>query len=66
VSSDGWAWLRKVYDEKWETLARAKAAGVKIAAGTDAGFVVAHGDRRTHGWRVVVAESCGSRSNRCL
>ena len=44
VSADGWAWLRKVYDEKWETLARAKAAGVKIAAGTDAGFVVAHGD----------------------
>ena len=44
INSDGWAWLSKVYDEKWETLARAKKAGVKIAAGTDAGFVVAHGE----------------------
>lgn len=44
IAPDGWAWLSKVYDEKWETLARAKKAGVKIAAGTDAGFVVAHGE----------------------
>ncbi len=38
-----WAWLVKVNEEKWETLARARAAGVKIAVGTDAGFVVYHG-----------------------
>lgn len=44
ISPEGWAWLSKVFDEKWETLARAKKAGVKIAAGTDAGFVVAHGE----------------------
>jgi imidazolonepropionase-like amidohydrolase len=36
--------LLKVNEDKWETLRRAKAAGVKIAAGSDAGFVVAHGE----------------------
>jgi imidazolonepropionase-like amidohydrolase len=30
-------------DAKWESLERARKAGVKIAAGTDAGFVVNHG-----------------------
>ena len=44
ISSDGWNWLEKVYKDKWETLRRAKDAGVKIAAGTDAGFVVPHGE----------------------
>lgn len=44
VNADGWNWLEKVYKDKWETLRRAKDAGVKIAAGTDAGFVVPHGE----------------------
>jgi imidazolonepropionase-like amidohydrolase len=44
ISADGWNWLKKVYDDKWETLRRAKDAGVRIAAGTDAGFVVPHGE----------------------
>lgn len=44
ISDEGWAWLVKVNEEKWDTLARAKEAGVKIAAGTDAGFVVCHGE----------------------
>jgi imidazolonepropionase-like amidohydrolase len=44
IGSDGWNWLEKVYKDKWETLRRAKDAGVKIAAGTDAGFVVPHGE----------------------
>ncbi len=44
VSPEAWAWLNKVYEEKWETLRRAKEVGVKIAAGTDAGFVVPHGE----------------------
>lgn len=34
----------EVDEAKWETLRRAKSAGVKIAAGSDAGFVVAHGE----------------------
>jgi len=44
VSDAEWAWLLKVDEDKWDTLQRAKAAGVKIAAGTDAGFVVRHGE----------------------
>lgn len=44
ISDAAWAWLQKVYEEKWDSLARAKAAGVKIAVGTDAGFVVSHGE----------------------
>ena len=44
ITSDGWAWLQKVFEDKWETLRRAKDAGVRIAAGTDAGFVVPHGE----------------------
>lgn len=44
ISDEGWDWLVKVNEEKWDTLARAKEAGVKIAVGTDAGFVVCHGE----------------------
>ncbi len=44
IGSDGWNWLQKVFDDKWKTLRRAKDAGVKIAAGSDAGFVVPHGE----------------------
>lgn len=44
VSAAEWAWLLKVNEDKWSTLQRAKAAGVKIVAGTDAGFVVRHGE----------------------
>ena len=44
VSQEEWQWLLKVNEDKWETLRRAKEAGVKIAAGSDAGFVVAHGE----------------------
>lgn len=44
VSREAWDWLKRVYEEKWDTLERAKKAGVKIAAGTDAGFVVEHGE----------------------
>jgi len=44
-SSDaGWAWLEKVCDDRWESLERAKRAGVKIAVGTDAGFWMRHGE----------------------
>ena len=43
MSDAAWNWLRKVCDDRWDTLARAKQAGVRIAAGTDAGFFVPHG-----------------------
>jgi imidazolonepropionase-like amidohydrolase len=44
VTEEEWAWLLKVNEDKWLALNRAKAAGVKIVVGTDAGFVVCHGE----------------------
>jgi imidazolonepropionase-like amidohydrolase len=44
VSDEEWDWLLKVSEDKWKALSRARSAGVKIAAGTDAGFVVRHGE----------------------
>jgi len=44
TTTESWKWLNSVYKDKWETLRRAKEAGVKIAVGTDAGFVVSHGE----------------------
>lgn len=44
-SSDaGWAWLLKVFDDRWVSLERAHRAGVKICVGTDAGFWMYHGE----------------------
>ncbi|MBI5877261.1 MAG: amidohydrolase family protein [Chloroflexi bacterium] len=43
ASDESWAWLNMAMEAKWRSLERARKAGVKIAAGTDAGFVVAHG-----------------------
>lgn len=42
-----WAWLMKTEEDKWDSLARAKKAGVKVATGTDAGFWVYHGENAT-------------------
>lgn len=44
ITPERWRWLERVYEDKWDTLRRAKDAGVKIAVGTDAGFVVSHGE----------------------
>ncbi|MEZ4831121.1 MAG: amidohydrolase family protein [Caldilineaceae bacterium] len=44
VSPDGWRWLQWAYDAKWDSLDRARKAGVKIAAGSDAGFLLNHGE----------------------
>lgn len=44
VYGAAWDWLTKVYEDKWDTLRRAKERGVKIAAGSDAGFLVDHGE----------------------
>jgi imidazolonepropionase-like amidohydrolase len=44
ISPTAWKWLIKADEAKWDSLARAKAAGVKIATGSDAGFVVNHGE----------------------
>jgi imidazolonepropionase-like amidohydrolase len=44
LSSIAWDWLIKADEAKWDSLARAKAAGVKVATGSDAGFLVNHGE----------------------
>jgi imidazolonepropionase-like amidohydrolase len=44
VSEPMWRWLQLAYEAKWDSLRRAHAAGVKIAAGSDAGFLVDHGE----------------------
>ncbi len=36
--------MKAAYDAKWPSLRAAKEAGVKIAAGSDAGFLVDHGE----------------------
>jgi imidazolonepropionase-like amidohydrolase len=42
-SAEGWAWLTWSREVKWETLARARAAGVRVMAGSDAGYFLPHG-----------------------
>jgi imidazolonepropionase-like amidohydrolase len=42
-SPRGWAWLEWSREIKWETLARARAAGVTIMAGSDSGYFLPHG-----------------------
>ncbi|MBI9047275.1 MAG: amidohydrolase family protein [Anaerolineaceae bacterium] len=44
---DGWAWMEKTSVDRWDSLKRAHAAGVKIATGTDAGFWIYHGENAT-------------------
>ncbi len=44
VSERSWHWLQAAYDAKWSSLERAHKAGVTIAAGSDAGFLVNHGE----------------------
>ena len=44
LSPTSWEWLMKADEGKWDSLARAKKAGVKIATGSDAGFLIYHGE----------------------
>lgn len=44
LSPTSWEWLTKADEGKWDSLARAKKAGVKIATGSDAGFLIYHGE----------------------
>lgn len=44
ASEASWRWMRAAYEAKWPSLRAAKEAGVKIAAGSDAGFLVEHGE----------------------
>jgi imidazolonepropionase-like amidohydrolase len=46
-SDEEWAWLMKTEEDKWDSLARAKQAGVQVVTGTDAGFWIYHGENAT-------------------
>jgi imidazolonepropionase-like amidohydrolase len=43
VSPSSWRWLNASRAAKWKTLPAARAAGVKICCGTDAGYMIPHG-----------------------
>ena len=40
----GWRWLELAREAKWESLERVRKSGVRIAVGSDAGFMLPHGD----------------------
>ena len=44
ITPTSWEWLIKADTGKWDSLTRAKKAGVKIATGSDAGFLISHGE----------------------
>ena len=43
VSDAAWQWLERAREDKWASLERIHRAGVNIAVGTDAGFMLPHG-----------------------
>lgn len=43
ATAEGWRWLGLARTAKWESLRKAHEAGVRVAVGTDAGFMLPHG-----------------------
>jgi imidazolonepropionase-like amidohydrolase len=43
ATPSSWRWLNASREAKWKTVAAARAAGVKICCGTDAGYMIPHG-----------------------
>ena len=43
-SDASWRWREQSRDAKWESLEIARRAGVKIGCGTDAGYMIPHGE----------------------
>jgi len=50
ASPEAWRWLNASRKAKWRTLEAARKAGVKICAGTDAGYMIPHGPMN---WREI-------------
>ncbi len=50
ASPASWRWLNAAREAKWKTVAAARAAGVKICCGTDAGYMIPHGPMN---WREI-------------
>lgn len=44
ASDASWCWLQLAREAKWKSLDVVRKAGVKIAVGTDAGFMLPHGE----------------------
>jgi imidazolonepropionase-like amidohydrolase len=44
ASPAAWRWLNASREAKWKTLAAARKAGVRICCGTDAGYMIEHGE----------------------
>ena len=47
-------WHRRSSEDKWETLARVRAAGIRVCTGTDAGFQIEHGLWNAHELELLV------------
>jgi len=47
-------WHRRSSEDKWETLARVRAAGIRVCTGTDVGFQIEHGRWNAHELTLLV------------
>lgn len=47
-------WHRRSSEDKWETLARVREAGIRVCTGTDAGFQIEHGIWNAHELELLV------------
>lgn len=54
ASADSWRWLELSREAKWESLERVHKAGVKIAVGTDSGFMLPHGEMNSRELELLV------------
>lgn len=50
IAERHWQWLEQSREAKWRTLAAARQTGVRICAGSDAGFMLPHGPMN---WREI-------------
>lgn len=49
-----WRWLEQSREAKWQSLETARAAGVKIGCGTDAGYMIPHGEMNARELELLV------------
>ncbi len=49
-----WRWLEQSRDAKWESLETARRAGVRIGCGTDAGYMIPHGEMNARELELLV------------
>jgi imidazolonepropionase-like amidohydrolase len=54
ASKAAWAWLERSREDKWHSLETVRKAGVKMATGTDAGFMLPHGEMNARELELLV------------